>query len=197
MVGLHTEGRRALETLFCLKRLACWLGSNTMSFQIAEHRDAFDGLCIPWIGGGYGVGAGRRRAGCSVLTAERVANAIAIVAFDRRKAFSPAGTDRTSTADAKRSASRCSGAIRQAIDPDDRSTPKHLSRLLSGVKGTRVAALRLRYERMRLGYQPQDRARARVTVPPSLLATATRCCSRCGIPLQHETHFLRVPLRPL
>ena len=34
-------------------------------------------------------------------TAERVANTTAIVAFDRRKAFSPAGADRTSTADAK------------------------------------------------------------------------------------------------
>ena len=103
-------------------------------FRLTEHRDAFDGLCIPWIGGGYRVGAGRRRAGCSVPTAERVANATAIVAFDRRKAFSPAHDDRTSTADAKGSASRRSGAIRQAIDPDDRSTPKHLSRLLSGVK---------------------------------------------------------------
>jgi hypothetical protein len=93
-----------------------------------EHRHAFTGLCVPGTGSGYRVGAERRRAECFVTNAERCAKPSATVAFDRTKILGTAGADRTSTADAKRSAST-SGAIQRAIIPNDLCTAKHLSRL--------------------------------------------------------------------
>jgi hypothetical protein len=59
------------------------------------------------IGGGYRIGAGGKRGERSAATARPGAHATAVVTFDGRAVFRAAGSDRTSTADAKGSASRC------------------------------------------------------------------------------------------
>jgi hypothetical protein len=85
---------------------------------------------------GYRIGAGGKRGERSAATARSGAHATAVVTFDGRAVFRAASSDRTPTADAEGSASRCPApaGIGRAVPSSsaDRSTAEHLPQLLIG-----------------------------------------------------------------